>query len=77
MTASVQERSREFAALESLGMTGKRIQSMNLYHMDFVVPIWKNLLLFAAAAVICVLIPPLLYRMLQKGSLTERLSERE
>lgn len=108
MTASVQERSREFAALESLGMTEKQIQrvlmteglgyagisialslivglplgyvifqSMNLYHMDFVIPIGKNLLLFAAAAVICVLIPPLLYRMLQKGSLTERLSERE
>ena len=108
MTASVQERSREFAVLESLGMTQKQIRRvlmteglgygvisvllsllagvplgyvifhfMNIYGMTFCVPVLKNLLLFMIAFGICALIPPLLYKRMQTGSLVDRIRTSE
>lgn len=105
MTAEVQNRQKEFATLESIGMTTKQIwtelikeglgyavisilfsigigvpvslvvfQSMNAYSLPFAIPILSNLILFAAILIVCITIPPLIYSILGKGTVLERLN---
>ena len=50
---------------------------MNIYGMTFCVPVLKNLLLFMIAFGICALIPPLLYKRMQTGSLVDRIRTSE
>ena len=104
MAAGVQNRAREFATLESLGMTSGQIkkvliqeglgygilsillsmaaglplsymvfQSVKVYNMGYSMPVLYNLTLFAVIIAVCVIVPPVIYRMTQKETVIERL----
>ncbi|MCI9123959.1 MAG: ABC transporter permease [Eubacterium sp.] len=105
--AGIQNRAKELAALESIGMTKRQIQKMLLaegmgyaicsiaasflfgtalsYAMfdqlcrvgtaSYAVPWVQDLALFAAAMLLCMLLPGFIYRRTQKESLIERLSK--
>lgn len=104
MAAGVQNRAREFATLESLGMTSGQIkkvliqeglgyailsillsmaaglplsymvfQSVKVYNMGYSMPVLYNLILFAVIIAVCVIVPPVIYRMTQKETVIERL----
>lgn len=104
MAAGVQNRAREFAVLESLGMTAGQIkkvlvkeglgygglsvlltmavglplsyivfQSVKVYNIEFSIPVFYNLILFAVIIAVCVIVPPVIYQMTQKDSVIERL----
>ena len=104
IAAGVQNRAREFATLESLGMTSGQIkkvliqeglgygilsillsmaaglplsymvfQSVKVYNMGYSMPVLYNLTLFAVIIAVCVIVPPVIYRMTQKETVIERL----
>lgn len=104
MAAGVQNRAREFATLESLGMTSGQIkkvliqeglgyailsillsmaaglplsymvfQSVKVYNMGYSMPVLYNLILVAVIIAVCVIVPPVIYRMTQKETVIERL----
>ena len=105
--AGIQNRAKELAALESIGMTKRQTQKMLLaegmgyaicsiaasflfgtalsYAMfdqlcrvgtaSYAVPWVQDLALFAAAMLLCMLLPGFIYRRTQKESLIERLSK--
>ena len=104
MAAGIQNRAREFATLESLGMTSGQVkkvliqeglgygilsillsmaaglplsymvfQSVKVYNMGYSMPVLYNLTLFAVIIAVCVIVPPVIYRMTQKETVIERL----
>ena len=104
MAAGIQHRAREFATLESLGMTSGQVkkvliqeglgygilsillsmaaglplsymvfQSVKVYNMGYSMPVLYNLILFAVIIAVCVIVPPVIYRMTQKETVIERL----
>lgn len=106
MVSGVQNRKKEFATLESIGMTAKQIrivlvkeglgyaaisifisllagipvsyivfQSMNTYGIAYGIPILSNLILFGAITLVCVLVPPVIYNISNKGTVLEQLRE--
>ncbi|WP_269478253.1 ABC transporter permease [Hominibacterium faecale] len=50
-------------------------QSMNLYNMSFSMPILANAGLFLVILLICMIVPPWIYRVSEKESILERLRE--
>lgn len=104
ITSGIQNRTLEFASLQSIGMTSKQMrtllileglyygvisilfagifgtpvsylifQSMNKYGVAYSIPVWENLISIGVILMICICIPPLVCRMIQKGSIVERL----
>ncbi|MDO4555586.1 MAG: hypothetical protein Q4B70_10610 [Lachnospiraceae bacterium] len=50
-------------------------QSMNTYQMKYSIPIISNLILFAGITVICFIVPVIIFRFLNKGSIMEKLRD--
>ncbi len=104
MVAGVENRQKEFAVLESIGMTKRQIRkvliwegvgyatissvmsiiigiplsyivfmSMNIYGINFSIPILSNLILFVGILLVCVIVPPVIYQSLCKGTVLERM----
>ena len=108
MLESIQNRSKEFAILESVGMTRKQIRKMiileslgysilsiaialiiglpasyvvftyfNRYHVPFVFPVIKTMLLFVAIVIICLVASVFVYSKSKRESIIELLREDE
>ena len=108
MAAGVENRQKEFAILESIGMTKKQTRktlicegagyaiissvsaiiiaipisyivfsSMNIYGIEYSIPILPNSILLCIILVICVSVPPIMYNIFCKGSVLERIRRSE
>lgn len=108
MAAGVENRQKEFAILESIGMTKKQTRktlicegagyaiissvsaiiiaipisyivfsSMNIYGIEYSIPILPNSILLCIILVICVSVPPIIYNIFCKGSVLERIRRSE
>lgn len=106
MAASIQNRLKEFAILESIGMTTKQIRQMiilegldyaiislvlsviagiplsyivfnglNVYSLPFVVPWFNNLVLFLGVLLICVSVPVILLKKINRLTIIEQLRQ--
>lgn len=75
MVAMVLRRSKEFAALESIGIPFSYLvfENTKQYYISFAIPWERTLLLFIGVIVICVTVPIVIYRTLYRQSIIEQL----